>query len=149
MQHCHGREMVKCPVITVIHIPMTLLTLGTHAQDGYSSCLVSLSVKSHLTFGTSVCSENTVAYSVGNGGQKVCGVFSETTLLQRSRTPSVEGHIHVQSTIFLWKVRMLIICVLWFMRDYWAYTVIDHNWYMCIFKLCPKGIIILDVGVWP
>ena len=39
---------------------------------------VCLSVKSHLTSGASVRPENTVAYSAGNGGQKICGVFFET-----------------------------------------------------------------------
>ena len=37
-----------------------------------------MSVKSHLTFGASVRPENTVVYSAGNGGQKICGVFFET-----------------------------------------------------------------------
>ena len=45
-----------------------------------SVCLsVCVSVKSHLTSGASVCPENTVTYSAGNGGQKICGVFFETT----------------------------------------------------------------------
>ena len=39
---------------------------------------VCLSVKSHLTSGASVRPENTVLYSAGNGGQKICGVFFET-----------------------------------------------------------------------
>ena len=39
---------------------------------------VCLSVKSHLTSGASVCPENTVAYSAGNGGQNICGVFFKT-----------------------------------------------------------------------
>ena len=39
---------------------------------------VCLSVKSHLTSGASVCPENTVTYSAGNGGQNICGVFFET-----------------------------------------------------------------------
>ena len=50
-------------------------------SEGYNtwSCVsVCLSVKSHLTSGASVCPENTVAHSVGNGGQKICGVFFET-----------------------------------------------------------------------
>ena len=54
-----------------------LLTLGTHAQEGYGSwvcvcvCVsVCLSVKSHLTSGVSVHPEYTVTYSVGNGGPK-------------------------------------------------------------------------------
>ena len=45
---------------------------------------VCLSVKSHLTSGASVCPESTGTYSAGNGGQTICGFFSETTPLQRS-----------------------------------------------------------------
>ena len=50
-----------------------LLTLGTHAQEGYGSwvCVcVCLSVKSHLTSGAFVRPENTVMYLAGNGGLK-------------------------------------------------------------------------------
>ena len=63
------------------------LTLVAHAQRGlrYLVCVcvcvcvsVCLSVKSHLTSGASVRPENTVVYSAGNGGQKICGVFFET-----------------------------------------------------------------------
>ena len=58
------------------------LTLGAHAQEGYCSCRVCLSVclfiKSHLTFGVSVHPETTITYTAGNGGQKICGVFFET-----------------------------------------------------------------------
>ena len=39
---------------------------------------VCLSVKSHVTSGASVRPENSVMYSAGNGGQKVCGVLFET-----------------------------------------------------------------------
>ena len=39
---------------------------------------VCVSVKSHLTPGASVHPENTVTYSAGKEGQKICGVFSET-----------------------------------------------------------------------
>ena len=38
--------------------------------------------KSHLTYGASVRPENAVTYSVGNEGQKICGVFSENAPLQ-------------------------------------------------------------------
>ena len=55
---------------------------------------VCLSVKSHLTSGVSVLPENTVTYSAGNEGQKICGVFSETTSLRRSSTPSIESHTY-------------------------------------------------------
>ena len=48
----------------------------------------------HLTSGASICPENTVMYSVGNGGPNICGVFSETTLLQRSSTPPLKGHTY-------------------------------------------------------
>ena len=37
-----------------------------------------MSVELHLTFGVSVRPETTVAYSAGNGGPKICGVFFET-----------------------------------------------------------------------
>ena len=48
-----------------------------------SVCLcVCVSVKSNLTSGASVRPENTVTYSAGNGGQKICGVFSETAPFQ-------------------------------------------------------------------
>ena len=43
---------------------------------------VCVSVKSHLTYGASVRPENAVAYSAGNEGQKICGVFSENAPLQ-------------------------------------------------------------------
>ena len=51
------------------------------SSEGYGSwvCLcVCVSAKSNLTPGASVRRENTVTYSAGNGGQKICGVFSET-----------------------------------------------------------------------
>ena len=51
-------------------------------SEGYCSrpvCVcVCVSVKSNLTSRASVCPENSVTYSVGNGGPKICGVFSET-----------------------------------------------------------------------
>ena len=55
---------------------------------------VCVSVKSHLTSGESVCPENSVTYSAGNGGQDICGVFSETTLLWKSSTRSIESHMY-------------------------------------------------------
>ena len=65
-----------------------LLTPSVHAQQGLQYlvvcvCLcVCLSVKSHFTSRVSVCPENTVAYSAGNGGQKICVVFFETALFK-------------------------------------------------------------------
>ena len=50
---------------------------------------VYLSVKSHLTSGTSVRCENAAMYSVGNKDQTICGIFSETASLQRSSAPSL------------------------------------------------------------
>ena len=67
-------------------------------------------VCSHLNYGASVPSihpENTVTYSTDNSSQKNCGFFSETALLRRSSTPSVEGH--VQLAICCGKLHMCII----------------------------------------
>ena len=64
-----------------------------------TSVCVCVSVKSHLTYGASVRPENAVTYSAGNEGQNICGVFSETTPLQRSSTPSIVRPC-VQSAIF-------------------------------------------------
>ena len=48
-------------------------------SEGYGSWVcVCVSVKSHLTSGSSVRPETSVTYSAGNGGQKICRVFSET-----------------------------------------------------------------------
>ena len=52
---------------------------------------VYLSVTSNLTSGASVCPENSVTYSAGNGGQKICGVFSDTASLQRSSTAPLKA----------------------------------------------------------
>ena len=71
-------------------------------SEGYCSwvCVsVCVSVKSHITYGASVHPENTVTYSVGNEGQKICGVFSETAPLQRSSTSPIVQPC-VQSAIF-------------------------------------------------
>ena len=53
-----------------------------HAQ-GYNSCVAD--------YGASVHPENAVTYSAGNGGQTICGGFSETAPLQRSNTPSLKA----------------------------------------------------------
>ena len=44
-----------------------------------SACV---SVKSHLTLEASLRPENAVTYSVGNEGQKNCGVFSDSASFQ-------------------------------------------------------------------
>ena len=49
-----------------------------YAQRGLQYLVMFVCVKSHLTSGVSVHPENTVAYSAGNGGQNICGVFFET-----------------------------------------------------------------------
>ena len=56
---------------------------------GLSVCV---SVKSNLTYGTSVRLENAVTYSVGNEGQNICGVFSEDAPLLRSSGAAVVLH---------------------------------------------------------
>ena len=60
---------------------------------------VCLSVKSHVNFGASVRPENAVMHSMGNEGQKICGVFSETTPLPKSSAPSL-GWPYIRSAIF-------------------------------------------------
>ena len=89
-------------------------------SEGYCSwvCLsVCLSVKSHLTSGASVRPENAVTYSAGNEGQNICGVFSETAPLQRSSTPSVDGHTYSRPFFLRKAARMRIIvfttCAWW------------------------------------
>ena len=52
---------------------------------------VCVSVKSHLTFGASVRPENAVTYSVGNKGQNICGVFSDTASFQSYGTSALYG----------------------------------------------------------
>ena len=58
-----------------------------------------MSVKSHITSGGSVRCENAAMYSAGNEGQKMCGVFSETSLLPRPSDPSL-GWPYIWSAIF-------------------------------------------------
>ena len=63
--------------------------------------------------GASVRPENAVTYSAGNGGQTICGGFSETAPLQRSNTPSAirtvghfpaEGaHAHYALIVRTWR----------------------------------------------
>ena len=60
---------------------------------GQSVCMC----QSNLASGASIRPENIVTYSAGNRGQTICGFFSETAPLQRSSTPSVEGHMYSQT----------------------------------------------------
>ena len=86
-----GRLVIKLPFSSCFWC--IFLTLGAHAQRGYDSW-VCVSVKSHLTSGASVCPENTVTYSAGNGGQKIGDVFSETTpLLRQQQMSDVETSV--------------------------------------------------------
>ena len=50
---------------------------------------VCVSVKSHLTFGASVCPENALMNSTDNGDGNICRVFSETALFQSYGTPAL------------------------------------------------------------
>ena len=71
--------------------------------------VVALSLgKSHLTSGASVRPENsfTYTYSTDKGSQKICGVFSETSPLQRSTISSIESHLIRTVDHFLREARM-------------------------------------------
>ena len=96
---------------------MTPVVALTIASMGVTTPCVCLSVKSHLTYGASVRPENAVTYSAGNDGQNICGVFSETAPLQRSSTPSVDGHTYSRPFFLRKAARMRIIvfttCVWW------------------------------------
>ena len=83
------------------------LTFSAHAQEGCTSwvCMsVCLSVRlSRHTSGMSVHPENTVTYSAGKRGQKLCGVFFEIPPSQRSSTALLKairtvGHFSAEST---------------------------------------------------
>ena len=61
-------------------------------SEGYGSCVCVCVCLSHLTSGASVRPENTVTYSAGNGGRKICGDFSKTIPLQRYTASCVVGY---------------------------------------------------------
>ena len=72
-------------------------------SEGYStwvcvSVYLSVSVKSHLTHGASVCPENAVTYSVGNKGQKICGDLPEMTAFKRLRNMSKKANMLIIPT---------------------------------------------------
>ena len=76
-------------------------------REGYGSrrvcvcvCVcVCVSVKSHLNSGGSVRPENAVTNSAGDGGRKICGVFSKTHAFLRPSVPSL-GWPYIRSAIF-------------------------------------------------
>ena len=93
-----------------MHVLWCLLTLGVHAEEGYSTCLclpVCVSV-SHINSLECLFVLKFCHILSGQRRSNICGVFSETALLQTSSTPSIEMP-YVQSAIFLRKVRMRII----------------------------------------
>ena len=81
-----------------------------HESYGTWSVCLSVSVKSHLTSGASVRPENTVTYSVGNGGQKIGGFSLKplrcrdpvlpplTAIRTVSHFPAVSVHAHCSIT---------------------------------------------------
>ena len=59
-----------------------IITLGAHAQRGYCSCPVCLSVTLNLTSRVFVRLTKDTTYLTGNEGQKIFAVFSENAPLQ-------------------------------------------------------------------
>ena len=85
-----------------------------------------VSVKSHLTSGAPVRPENTATYSAGNRGQNICGVFSETTPLQRSSTAPLKarcivGHFPAECACALQSIPRKAIISSRFMSCHWSY----------------------------
>ena len=80
-----------------------LLTLGAHVQRGFLklSMCVCVSVKSHLTYGASVLPENSVIYSTGNKGQKICEDFSETAPLHIYTASCIVGYGDIPRTFLM------------------------------------------------
>ena len=84
-------------LVNNIHVTVALLTLGVHVQQGlYIVVVVYVCLLTHISplerlFILKILS---CSYSGGNGGPKKCGLFSETSLLRRSGTPSVESHTY-------------------------------------------------------
>ena len=69
---------------------------------GLSVCLcVCLSVKSHLTYGASVCPENAVMYSAGNEGRKICGDLPETTAFKSYAAKHERNIVHTTMAVML------------------------------------------------
>ena len=58
-------------------------------REVVTSVCVCVSVKIHLTSKVSVHPKNAVTYSAANGGQNICGVFSETASFQSYGTSCI------------------------------------------------------------
>ena len=71
---------------------------------------VCVPVKSHLTSGASVHPENSATYSLGNEGQKICGIFSKTVLFQSYGTPALYGYRAVSHFLLAEYVHALLKC---------------------------------------
>ena len=77
-------------------------------SEGYgSSCCVCLP-ESQLTYGASVCPENTVTYPAGNGGKNICGFFLKSMRGRAFQWPYILSTIgehacalYILSAIFL------------------------------------------------
>ena len=84
--HAYSRPFFSCTRMRISRVYTRMIHrrgFSTLVLFIGSVCVcVCVSVKSHLTYGASVRPENAVAYSAGNEGQKICGVFSENTPLQ-------------------------------------------------------------------
>ena len=65
---------------------------------------VCLLIKSHLILEVSLRPENAVMYSVGNEGQKICGVFSDTVSFQRYCTCCIVRP-QCSRPLSLWEIR--------------------------------------------
>ena len=90
----YNREKpIQCFDVPLLHLrnercggEAVLITLGAHAQRGYYSswvCVsVCVSVTQHLTSPMFVRLTNDRTYLTGNEGQKICAVFSENAPLQ-------------------------------------------------------------------
>ena len=78
--HSYSSKHMCC---TNTHVPLAwIVTFGAHAQRGYCSWVVCLSVTQHLTSRVFVCLTKDMTYLTGNEGQKVVAVFAETAPLQ-------------------------------------------------------------------
>ena len=105
---------------------VALLTLGTHAQEGYGSwvCVcVCLSVKSHLTSGASVRPENTVTYSAGNGFS-LKPLRCRDPALPSLKTISMIGHFPVESKHVHYSIGFMVFTTRWCR----GFCTLVHSW---------------------